>query len=539
MECLLAERDLEWHIRLTTLPLEEHSIVYHPSDFTSSYNCGSSSEIRDLRSYTSFDENGPVSWWLHTLVILSDKEWAGKNHCVESVNSMLLVAQSELTRWCKGVTGHADSVKQETLTGYDFSYTAPASSTFGEVKQSSLSTLDPDSQLRCMLTDLRKQTVTVRIISGPSSSELKNILPTAESSYHFFRRNMIEREPFLALNIERIPSLERLSLNDPIIFAPDIVERLKTRLADITPLCVVLQQQRAALLCKPETSLFDIIIVLVAPASDGTNRWHVDEDESTSNGEEFWCTGNNGRYLHCSDFNCAFLNEQEHHNILLLHKAFLTVGSGKLVAMMHFASAQGMIPCSFRCSKSRQVTVLKIILDDQEDALRDFKDMIWFMYTGVLRDLPYTAQAADNVEDVYYQDMNDARLLRLLWLADEYLMTNLTYLLEHRMLKALSPSNASAFFTAAKALGLQKLCLAAGICELYSMRTKDDKNGQRTYEMLPAILSVSPEDTFQMGSQPTESKKRDVTLNNDEDDENSIALVLQEILISLAVSSSS
>ena len=550
-ECLLSDTDLEWRTRLTTLPLEEHNLVDRPSEVSSSYNCGSSCESRDLSLSPPFDENGPVSWWLNTLIILASKEWWGKNHCLGSVDAVLSVAQSELTKWGKGTFLARDSVEQKTLIKlekvFDFTYTAPANRTFGEVQVSSLSTLDPDSRLRCMLTDLRKRIVTVSIDPDPlmnhSSSQLKNVLPTAKSLYHTYRQNIIECEPFLGLNIEKFSSPEYLGFDVPIIFTPDIVERLKTRLADITPLCVVLQQQRAALLCKPESSLFDTIIVLVSPASNSANSRHIDEDESSSDSEEFWSTANNGQYLHCSGFHDDFLQGQEHQNILLVHKAFLTVGSGKLVAMMHFASAQGMRPCTFRCSKTREVTVLKVVLDDQEDAVRDFKDLIWFMYTGVLRGVPYATQTADDVESVdeaLYQQKNDARLLRLLWLADEYLMTDLTNLLEHRMLKALSPSNASAFFLAATALGLKKLCLAAGICELYSIGATVDQNGKRTSEMFhavpPSSSSISFESTFRFGPEVKGSNNRDAVCHDDEDDDSSTALVLQEILRSLAVS---
>jgi hypothetical protein len=62
----------------------------------------------------------------------------------------------------------------------------------------------------------------------------------------------------------------------------------------------------------------------------------------------------------------------------------------------------------------------------------------------------------------------DTRLLRLLWLADEYLMPRLVALLQHRLLRALSAENALLFFMAAQSLGLTQLSTAAAVCALSS-----------------------------------------------------------------------
>ena len=549
IKCLLVDSDLEWCRRLAAVPSEDTTMVDRSSSLRS--RC-EGREVR-VRTFESFDEYGPVSWWFHTMIVLACDKLGKDDQCLGSLDTVLSVAQSDLTRWCKDIISTADSKEQEKIMksekSFDFTYTASPAKCVSDVRVSSLSALDPDSRLRCMLTDLRRRTLTINILSGPSacqsSSQLSHHTPTVKYSYDSCRRSILECEPFLALGAKNLSSTAHLGSDSSIIMTPDVEERLITRLDEITPPCVLLQQQRSALLCKPESSLFDTIIVLVSPTasptSDGINRRNAAESGESDGSEELWCTRNNGRYLHYSSNRDNFQEEEgEHLDILPVHKALLTVGSGKLVAMMHFASAQGTVPCSYECSEKRDVTILRINLDGQEDAVRDFKDLIWFMYTGVLRGFASTTQAEGDIESTdvgeRYQERNDARHLRLLWLADEYLMSDLTRLLEYRMMEDLSPDNASSFFIAAQALGLQTLCLAAGICVLYSIGATIDKKNEKFTTIRPISSANGPDTAFQVVPDVEVSIEGDDTLQDEAADESSTILVLLEILRSLTVS---
>ena len=216
------------------------------------------------------------------------------------------------------------------------------------------------------------------------------------------------------------------------------------------------------------------------------------------------------------------------------------MGSGKLSAMMHFTASRALTQSKMMGSR-KEVSVLEVDIDSHGDAVADFKDLIWFMYTGVLRDscrgcrvgtaediARVNEQQPQGVESE--QEERDSRLLRLLWLADEYLMPNLTLLLEHRMLENLNSANASSSFMAAQALGLRKLRLAAGILVLYSVSAAAD---------IPPVSSASvsathcPPSASLSGQDPAPQLACSRIDTTDTDVDDSTAFVLLEILRSL------
>ena len=538
IERMISATDAEWCARLASAPAEDY---YAIGNVTNAQNLE-----RKFRS-NWFNADGPESWWLQIMIMVAYREGGVKEVDSSSPQSLLSVGQADLVGWCSDfIDEKAEGTKDGNEVDYTISSKLSTGQRLGVSRSSFLTNLDTSDRLRCMLTDLRRRTLVVSITPDQSPSQH---IPDDEGqgsprqsiseTFRFYRRSILECEPFVAMNTTRflyVALCESAPFETPTAAIEDV---FSARLSDITPACILYQERRANLLFKPEKSQFDVLIVLIAPSSDNVNKTSK-HDHKLRRSPELWGTDGDDVFLHAPGYQRVSQEEYEELDIIPSHRAILSVGSGKLSAMMHFTASRALTQSNMMGSK-KEVSVLKVDIDSPGDAVADFKDLIWFMYTGVLRDrcrgcrlgtaediARVNEQQPQGVESE--QEERDSRLLRLLWLADEYLMPNLTLLLEHRMLENLNNANASSSFMAAQALGLRKLRLAAGILVLYSVSAAAD---------IPQVSSASvssthcPPSVSLSGQDPATQLAFSRIDTTDTDVDDSTAFVLLEILRSL------
>lgn len=192
---------------------------------------------------------------------------------------------------------------------------------------------------------------------------------------------------------------------------------------------------------------------------------------------ETWNTFDNNKYIPYTHLK-GLHKDMDRVVCIPAHKAIISAGSDRMKGMMRFVDGQSN-------TNDEDVSVLRIDVGDGE-AANDFKNLVWYMYSGLLRDNHFEKKKkrTNKIESELQDENGDekdvknsskegdtiaAQLLRMLYLSDEYLMPNLTSLLEYRLLEVLSPRNACDFFMAAHTLELPSLRLAAALCALYAV----------------------------------------------------------------------
>ena len=456
--------DEEWRCWLAASSLQLTSASPAPIAPSEPLDSGGNAQPhRALEVDRHLAEDCFVSWWYRCLVGMAIKQSPSQYQLhldAEQTKAILHETYPFFLSLCTSVTQKSGEGERKVITEesfcFDYNYNSNLQSTVDSTISRLLSPHSPDASVRAMLTNLRTCAVSVSLLrdtvtQGDDERPYGNrgfdvdAISSVEVALDAIRRGLLESEPFFCLNTSQH-------------FRSDLstVEKDKAsrRLQDITPSCVLLQQQRAALLRSPESSNFDTLIVISSSTSD-----LCPESDSgySSGGVEFWDTTNNFKYISCL---LKSLQQVEGEVTLVIpaHRALLSAGSGKLAAMIRFAILQGSSHKCADCGREQHVLLLQMSIGDRQEDLCDFKDLIWFMYTGVLRE-PHPQLSAREMA---------ARMLRLLWLADQYLMSALTRLLEYRMLRDLCPENAPLYFMAAHSMQMVSLRLAAGLSVIYA-----------------------------------------------------------------------
>ena len=463
-------------------------------------NQGTAHRCRALDVDQRLAEDCFASWWYRCLVGMAVKQSPSPYKLdlnTEQAEAVLLETYPFLFKHCTSVTQKCGEGERKAITDesscFDYTCSPPPQPTVDSTMPRLLSPHNPDASIRAMLTDLRTCAVSVDLLQNavsPSADEgpREDVASSVNAALDAVRTGLLESEPFFCLNTSQ-HFLVDLSTAEK--------ERASLRLRDITPSCVLLQQQRAALLRSTESSNFDTLIVISYSIFDDG----PDSNSASSEGTEYWDTTNNCKYIPSL---ARTLRQEEQREIALVipaHRALLSAGSGKLAAMIRFASLQGPSYESVDCGGERPALLLEVSASNRQEDLGDFKDLVWFMYTGVLREPSPRLHASAMA----------TRLLRLLWLADQYLMPALSRLLEYRMLRDLCPESASMYFMAAHSMQMKSLELAAGLSVLYA-----------------------PHDTH-YGNDEVEVSG-DGSEEEDSDCDNSTALVLVDVLRTLSIS---
>ena len=456
--------DEEWRCWLAASSLQLTSASPAPIAPSESLNSrGDAQPHRALEVDQRLAEDCFVSWWYRCLVGMAIKQSPSQYQLHLSAEQTKAVLNetypfflSHCTRVTqKSVEGERKVITEESFC-FDYNYNSNLQSTVNSTISRLLSPHSPDASVRAMLTNLRTCAVSVSLLrdavtQGDDERPYVNrgchgdAISSVEAALDAVRRGLLESEPFFCLNTSQHCRSDLATIEK---------DRASRRLQDITPSCVLLQQQRAALLRSTESSNFDTLIVI----SSSTSDLCPESDSSYSlGGVEFWDTTNNFKYIPCL---LKSLQQVEGEVALVIpaHRALLSAGSGKLAAMIRFAILQGSSHEYADCGRERTVLILQMSIGNRQEDLCDIKDLIWFMYTGVLRE-PYPQLSAREMA---------ARMLRLLWLADQYLMSALTRLLEYRMLRDLCPDSAPLYFMAAHSMQMVSLRLAAGLSVIYA-----------------------------------------------------------------------
>lgn len=495
-----------------------------------------SSCSRRLKVDTVYSEDSLASWWFESaisgMVIPQNKSaQLGVTHTG---------ARSYFSKCC--CSQGSDSVIRSEKVPDRFDYTcslkAPPLNSATDL-DTSLIDSDPNERMWAVLTNGRKCIVSVNLLFDADhqtcvpldEGESTDSSMLAESSLDQLRSSLLIHEPFLALR-----GIGNYPLN-PVDTAD--IESL-SRLQDITPPCVLFQQKRIALLRYPDSSLYDVIIVLTSPSAYNESR--TEAVTKCGQWKDIWDTSGNRRYIPIA----SRYEEQEDAILLVIpvHRAMLSAGSGKLDAMIHYAMAQEDQDCvGSGPIYKRSVLTVEVVLEDREDSCEDFKDLIWYIYTGVLREKDTyvsTHSRSDTISDTGISmavsntevdnENKAAWLLRMLWLADEYLVPGLSSLLEKRLMISLSPLTAPSFLMGAQAMGLERLRLAAGLCVLYSVGSSMNSNISK-----PEPLGAVEEREREAGA--TDSNSQNIMDSKDENYESTTAHILIDILHTLAFTS--
>jgi ankyrin repeat protein len=541
--------DYDWCRWLSDLPssptLESAascSQTFFPSSFVS-YCSGFESSMH-------FGEESLLAYWFLSAVqsALSAVQNSDSKSERQHAEAVLQSAQSHFCQRCSGLSGNEGErrdgsvkTKAESVPGFDYTSSSKSSNPSPppppppptDTMQSCLRDLSIDERVKTMLGNYKNGTVSINLLADSPFAELNEDgfciervtcrLPSITDTLDAFSRDVLECNPSVAFNP-----------NPSALLSSAAEEVALSRHREITPTCMLLQQQRAALLRDPDNSQFDVVLVVISPTQyrvriDGLNS-------SRGKCPQFWDTSDNSRHI---PFNIEIAREGEDVVLAIpAHRAILSVASGKLSAMIHFAV---LLEGGSHSSNASQhhVSVLEIRLEASDEVCSDLQDLIWFAYTGVLRgegdgSLSQGAESSHNdtateAKKKADAEVRSARLLRLLWLSDEYLMPSLTRVVEHLMLKELGPSNAAPFFMGAQALGLRALSVTAGLCVLYSMDAAKvcgkNKHGPTSYPSTCEVTLLSK----LLGDSVTNETDPD---NND--CETSTALVLLEILRTLS-----
>ena len=480
-------------------------------------------------------------WYLSTVqTALSAAQDSDREHLEAALQS----AKSHFVQRCCGHSNNeaerrngSMANKSETASCFDYSCNNSKSSHASpppppmDSRESFIRELSTDERVKSMLGNYKTCTVSINLLADSPYSEIDeegfdiegvtSRFPTITETLDACSSDVLECSPSAAFDP-----------NPSALLSPAAEEVALSRHQEITPPCMLVQHQRAALLRDPDNSQFDVVLVIIAPAHCSADIKGL--NSSTEMCHQFGDTSDNSRHIPA---NVEIAREGgEVVLVIPAHRAILSAASGKLSAMIHFAALLEERSQSDTTTQ-RHASVLEIRLETSDEACSDLRDLIWFAYTGVLRGegaRTHSAKSNSNTSDRSEQnranaEMRSARLLRLLWLSDEYLMPSLTRVLEHLMMKELGPSNAAPFFMGAQALGLQALRVTAGLCVLYSMDAakvcSKKKHGPASYPSYCEVALCS-----QVQGDPVAN---DVDPDNG-DYETSTALVLLEILRTLS-----
>jgi ankyrin repeat protein len=487
-----------------------------------------------------FGEDSLLAYWFLSAVQSALTAVLDSDGDRQHAKTVLQSAQSHFFQRCSGISSHeaerregSIKIKAESASGFDYTCSSKSSNPSPppppmDTMQSCLQDLSTDERVKTVLGNYKTGTVSINLLADSPFTKIEedgfriegatSRPPSITDTLDAFSRDVLECSPSVAFNP-----------NPSALLSSAAEEVALSRHREITPPCMLLQQQRAALLRDPDNSQFDVVLVVISPTHCSAS---VDRlNPSRGKCPQSWDTSDNSRHIPA---NIEIAREGEEVVLAIpAHRAILSVASGKLSAMIHFvALLEGRSQSD--TASHRHVSVLEIRLEASDEVCSDLRDLIWFAYTGVLRGEGegstthgtewsdnHTATEARNSADA---EVRSARLLRLLWLSDEYLMPSLTRVLEHLMMKELGPSNAAPFFMGAQALGLRALRVTAGLCVLYSMdaaKVCGKKHGPTSY---PSNCEVALCSQLQGDSVTNE-------IDPDNDDcETSTALVLLEIL---------
>lgn len=463
-------------------------------------NQGTAHRCRALELDQRLAEDCFASWWYRCLVGMAVKQSPSPyklDLSTEQTEAVLLETYPYLFRHCTCATQKCGKGERKAITDesscFDYNCSPPLQLTADSAMPQLLLPHNPDASIRAMLTDLRTCAVSLDLVQNAVSPSVDegpsvDVASSVNAALDAVRTGLLESEPFFSLNTSQHFLVDSSTAEK---------ERASFRLRDITPSCVLLQQQRATLLRSTDSSNFDTLIAISYSMFDD----RLDSDSTSSEGAEYWDTTNNCKYIPSLVRTKRQEEQREIALVIPAHRALLSAGSGKLAAMIRFASLQGPSYESMDCGGERPALLLEVSASNRQEDLGDFKDLIWFMYTGVLREPSPRLHASALA----------TRLLRLLWLSDQYLMPALSNLLEYRMLRDLCPESASMYFMAAHSMQMKSLELAAGLSVLYA-----------------------PHDT-RYGNDEVEVKG-DGSDEGDSDCENSTALILVEVLRTLSIS---
>ena len=498
----------------------------------------------DCESNQDFGEDSLFAYWFLSAVQSAVSSAANSDR--EHVKIVLQVARTYFFERCCGLSS-CDAEKRESSArgaaekSSCFDYTCSSKSSHPppplmDSRQLSLRDMSIDERVKTMLGEHKTGTVSVNLLAESRYTHLNEDesfceghtaeSPSIADTLDACRRDALGSSTCAAFDSYPSPLLSTV--------ADDV---LLSRHQEITPPCMLLHYQRTALLRDPDNSQFDVILVIVSPSHCSVDIQELGYSRGTGDVPQHWDTRNNMRHI---PPNTEIAREGEEIVLTIpAHRAILSAASGKLSAMIHFAALQEE-QSHFDATSRRHVSILEIKLEhSSEEVCSDLRDLIWFAYTGVLRDQGAQTHGTeggdiDSATGTKWQhrralervdaEIRSARLLRLLWLSDEYLMPNLTCVLEHLMMRDLAPLNAAPFFMGAQALGLRALRVAAGLCVLYSMdAAKVCSKKKESAASLPSHCE------YALGSPPQGGSVTHEADPHNDDYENSTALVLLEI----------
>ena len=165
--------------------------------------------------------------------------------------------------------------KSETASCFDYSCSNSKSSHASptpppmDSRESCIRELSTDERVKSMLGNYKTCTVSINLLADSPYSEIDeegfdiegvtSRFPTITETLDACSSDVLECSPSAAFDS-----------NPSALLSPAAEEVALSRHQEITPPCMLVQHQRAALLRDPDNSQFDVVLVIIAPVQRST-----------------------------------------------------------------------------------------------------------------------------------------------------------------------------------------------------------------------------------------------------------------------------